>query len=642
MKSRTGAALAGCAVFLLKLTVALQLDAHPLLQPDTGLDTTAYAELAKRVAAGDLALGPGLYYVSPLYIYFLALVYAIAKSFTAARVVQAALGTAAVVLIFLTAREWFGRRAAWIAGALAALTGIFTWYEGLILQSALDVPLTALALWLLAKRRLFPAGLVFGLAALNRPNMLLAAVIVAISECAGGSRRFESGGFAAALRRGALLIAGVLAGVAPVTLRNVVVAKQWSLISSHGGINVYIGNGPGATGYFHAVPGMRSTVQGLAEDARRVAETAMRRRLTDGEVSAYYTSLAWEWVRAHPAAWLRLMLRKAYAMLNAAHASTPFSYTFYAYDAGTLLRFCFVGPWLLVPLGIFGLMFARPSPALIAFVLAYALSVVLFFVTERYKLPMFVPLAIGAGAGADLLIRKFNVRHAAILAALFVAVNWPLRLDDGRSEERLRMAEHHAGRGEETEAERWTSLALEGPIDPGAVHFRVGAQYVNARLAAPAIAHLERAPRTPQSEYLLGRALLGSGRAAEAVPHLRRGVEAAPLAGYDLAVALQQTGDLDGAADALRAVKPPADIEALIQIGKRAGEINAPDLAESYFRRAVAIEPNSPRPHHLLGLALLVQRRCAEATAEFNTTLRLDPQNQDARAALEATISVCP
>src|SRR5687767_4079943 len=139
------------AIFVIKLVVALQLGRHPLLQPDAGLDTTAYVELAKRVVEGDLTLGPGLYYVSPLYIYFLALVYGITKSFTAVRIVQVALGTIAVALIFLTAREWFGRRAAWISAVVAGLCGVFTYYEALLLQSSLDVFLTSLALWLLAR-----------------------------------------------------------------------------------------------------------------------------------------------------------------------------------------------------------------------------------------------------------------------------------------------------------------------------------------------------------------------------------------------------------------------------------------------------------------------------------------------------------
>lgn len=161
----------------MKLTVALQMDKHPLLQPDTGLDTTAYAGLAKCVVAGDVALGPGLYYVSPLYMYFLAIVYAVTKSFTAARVVQAAFGTVAALLIFLTARESFGKRSAWISAVLAAACGLFTYYEALILQSSLDVFLTSPALCLLARNLWFPAGIAFGIASLNRPNMIVPATV---------------------------------------------------------------------------------------------------------------------------------------------------------------------------------------------------------------------------------------------------------------------------------------------------------------------------------------------------------------------------------------------------------------------------------------------------------------------------------
>ncbi len=625
------------AVFLLKAAVALQLDHHPLLQPETGLDTTAYAALAKRVAAGDLSLGPGLYYVAPLYIYFLALIYAAAKSFTAARLVQAALGTVAVGLMFAMARDWFGRRVAWWTAVLAALTGIFTYYEGLILQSSLDVFLTALALWLVAKQRWLLAGAAFGIAALNRPNMLVAAIPIALLLIA--MRRFKPG---------VLLMAGIVAGVAPVAVRNLAVARQWSLVSSHGGINFFIGNGPGATGYFHAVPGMRSTIEGLAQDARRVAERATGRTLTDAEVSAYFTGATWSWIRQHPGGWALLLLRKTYGVFNAAHVSIPFSYTFYAYDAGTLLRFCFVGPWLLIPMGIFGLLLAarRPPAAWLLFVPAYAGSIVLFFITERYKLPLFVPMAVGSGAALDWLTRNFNVKQGAVLAALFAAANWPLHLDDGRAEERTRMAEYYAGRGEVAEGERWTALALAMAPNPAAVDVRVGGQYINSRQAQPAIEHLRAAdqlrPGDARTEYLLGRALLGAGRPAEAAPVLERAIEHrvdVPLAGYDLAVALQQTGDLAGAAKALRAVVPPpdTDVEVWLQLGKRAGEINAPDLAETFFRRAVAASPRMGRAHHLLGLALLVMRRYEEAAGEFGTAVQLDPSNADARAALAYT-----
>jgi tetratricopeptide (TPR) repeat protein len=180
-------------VFVLKLVVLLQLKDHPLTSPDAGLDTSAYADLARRVAAGDLGLGPGLYYVSPLYIYVVAAVLAVFHSFTALRVVQIVLGTVSVGFIFPTTRAWFGERAAWIAAILAAFTGLFTFYEVLILQSAIDAFLTSAALYALTRgltdlppasafrrKYLLLAGLIWGIQTLNRPNVLIAALGVAL------------------------------------------------------------------------------------------------------------------------------------------------------------------------------------------------------------------------------------------------------------------------------------------------------------------------------------------------------------------------------------------------------------------------------------------------------------------------------
>src|SRR5262249_21769082 len=119
------------AVLVVKLGVMLQLKDHILTQPDAGLDTTAYVTLALRVINGDISLGPGLYIVSPFYIYFLAAIVGATHSFTAARVAQMLLGTVAVALVYVAANEWYGRRAAWCAAAMAASTGLFTFYETL-------------------------------------------------------------------------------------------------------------------------------------------------------------------------------------------------------------------------------------------------------------------------------------------------------------------------------------------------------------------------------------------------------------------------------------------------------------------------------------------------------------------------------
>jgi hypothetical protein len=114
-------------VLLVKLVVLAQLRDHPLLSAGGVLDTAAYFDLARRAAAGDWALGPAAYYVSPLYIYFLGVVFRLADAVAFhSQAVQVVLGAGAVVLVARCASRIYGGRAAPIAAALAALTGVLT------------------------------------------------------------------------------------------------------------------------------------------------------------------------------------------------------------------------------------------------------------------------------------------------------------------------------------------------------------------------------------------------------------------------------------------------------------------------------------------------------------------------------------
>jgi 4-amino-4-deoxy-L-arabinose transferase-like glycosyltransferase len=297
----------------LKAVVLAQLHAHPLLQPEGGLDSEVYVRLARQAAAGDWALGREAYYVSPFYAYFLATVFTFSGgSLLAAKVVQIVLGTAAVGLIFATTQIWFGRRAAWVAGGLAAATGVFTFNEVLLLQSVVDPFLAALALFLLARAltaeslvRLARAGAALGLFATNRPNALAWAGALAVILAAPPSRR--------GLSRAGMLLTGALVVLAPVTLRNRVAAGEWILVSSHGGLNFYIGNNPEADGTYRRVPGIAPDIEGQMRDAKAVAEAATGRTgrpMRASEVSRYFSKRAWEWIAGHPARALGLFLRK--------------------------------------------------------------------------------------------------------------------------------------------------------------------------------------------------------------------------------------------------------------------------------------------------------------------------------------------
>src|SRR5262249_60916027 len=146
------------------------------------------------------------------------------------------------------------------------------------------------------------------------------------------------------------------------------------------------------------------------EDARRVAERAAGRPLDDAAVSSYFYRLGWRWIREQPLAAAALFARKIALVFSAKYLWLNYSYRFFASDERTLLRAMVVGPWLLTPLGLagcFGFLLSRPPIARSAFLIwasfvpSYAIAVAAFYVSDRYQLPILMPLCVGAGAALD-------------------------------------------------------------------------------------------------------------------------------------------------------------------------------------------------------------------------------------------------
>ena len=392
---------------------------HPLLQPRGDLDTAVYVALAKQS-------GTQAFFISPLYLYFLRAVHG---SLFAARIVQIVLGCIGVVLIFDTARLWFGDRAATIASILAILTGVITFYEVTILPAALDPFLVALTLSLLVRalqspnRMMFAAaGIALGLFVLNRPNALLWAPVLALGIL-----------WLRGWRTAILLLLALMLTIAPVTIRNYVVSHELVLISSHGGLNFYIGNNPEADGTYHHVPGIRPTIAGQEEDAPKVAGAS-----TAAEASRFFYRKAWAWIRSNPGAAFSLFLRKIAYVFNQTDLALNYSYSFFQHDVVSPLRFLIVGPWLLFPLGIVGAIRNvrnRQFAIWAAFIPFYALSVALFFVSSRYRLPLLIPMCITA-AGMFVRPRVWPWIAAVLIGA---GVCWNFGLDDGRAHERTNM-----------------------------------------------------------------------------------------------------------------------------------------------------------------------------------------------------------
>ena len=600
-----------------KAAVLAQLGGHPLLQPYGDLDGGVYARLAWRIANGDLLLrgeGPVPFFVSPLYAYFLA---ATGVSFPVARVVQMMLGAAAVVLVFLTARRLFGDRAALPAGVLFALTGVVTFHEALILQAALDPFLTALFLYLLSvgltprrfssnvtggeaaasggvrraapplaaapisSRVMIAAGFAGGLLSLNRPNALLcvAAIAAALALFMFKEKSLRRVWIAAAF------VGGAAVAIAPVTLRNFVVSREFVLISSHGGLNFLVGNGPGANGVYRALPGITPDIGGQARDAKRVAEAAEGRSLSTPEVSAHFAREALRWIRANPGSAESLFLRKIRFTLSGDEAPLNFSFPWYR-EHSTALKILAVGPGLLLPLAGAGFVLAilasagearRALLVWTAFIPAYVLAVAAFFVATRYRLPLLVALAPLAGAAVakfpEAWRTKRGVGAAVSAAAVLAAVSlWPTGLWDGGADEDMHLVlweieKNAAG------AMRHAEAAAPGHPDPALFWLRVGRSFAAAGKSDEAIA-------------ALGRSLASAAPRAEAAATLSSLLERRGLSRIE-------SGDAAGGrADLEEAVRlDGASAEARLNLAVACAMAGETDRARALAKEALALQP---------------------------------------------------
>lgn len=652
---RWGLWLVGGVALLARGVVLAQLDAHPLLQPTGGLDSAAYVRLAQRAAAGDWALGPDVYFVSPLYIYFLAFLFRVfGPSLLVPKLVQIVLGAVGTVLVGLTARRLFARESvAVLATALHGLTGAVVFHEVLLLQSALDPFLTALALFLLvsacAGRGFLPfagAGASAGLLVANRPNALLPFVVVGLVWLL--VRRTRRAGLElATLALGAALV------LAPFALRNRLVAGEWVLLSSHGGLNFYIGNNPEADGTYRAVPEVTPAIEGQAQDARRVAERAAGRTLSAREVSGHFYDRAFAWIRSAPLAAGTLFLRKVAYVVNAADAPLNYSYAYYARDEPTLLRFLLVGPWMLLPFGALGLFVRPPAVDRVvittwgAFIPAYALSVAVFFVSARYRLPLMVPLCVTAAAALDRLVgwarlRRWRPLSGALLglAGLSGATFANVGLEDGRANERSEMILHLLATRQDDAARALLARTEPMLAHRGLLYYRMGLVYADRGESVAAASFFGRAheasPQDPDVRLSLGQALLASGRAQEAVAHLRAARDAGVSraeAGRDLARALALLGRRTEALEAVGAAggAEGATAELCLGLGTLAMGLDDPAAAIPVFERAVVLAPDRAAAHESLGLALGLVGRDQDAVAELEVAASLDARSATAR-----------
>jgi len=576
---------------LLRLLFVFEMRSSPTFDSPL-LDPSYHDRWALHLAQGDW-FGGEVFFRAPLYPYFLGLIYrVVGHSYLIPRIIQACLGVLSCCIVAAIGTRLFGRRIGLTAAACAAVYGPLIYFEGELLIAPLFVFLALLALWTLlllgerpSAQRWVLSGVVLGLAAIARPNILLFAVLLPVWALIIVRRKL---GTAGTIRGIGILAIGIVTVVAPVTARNWIVGHDFVPIASQGGVNFYLGNNPWADGMSAIMPGVGSDWDEVA-----IAERDLGRELRPSEISRYWWRQGVAFAGSSPGAFLKLSAKKILIFWNGIEVSNNQNIYFfrrYSRLLSTLMwrrvvsfPFGIVAPLALIGMAI-SLGMWRRYFLLYLFVIAYGLSVVLFFVTSRHRLPTVPVLLLFAGAAVWWLAEKVlrqewgKVAGFTILFVLLaVAANVPVAgVDVGN------FAQSHFNMG--------NVFLRDGELD------RARAEY---------LACLEIEPRFPLAHLNLGVTYYRAGALALAREAFIEEIEVNP-----------------GAAGAHN------------NLGLVFRDLGDPERAVVAFSRALALDPGHHEAARNLSLVLRRLHREEEAIAVLERAISSAPRSRSLRRAL--------
>lgn len=600
------AALATVLLVALAVRFGLALEGRALAQSlSRVLDARYYVETARALSAGA-GLLPRPFFMSPGYTGFVAL-FARVFGDPVVPVILAQIlidGFTCLLTAVLTARL-FGRPAGFFAGLLLAIHGPLILASSRILPETLVVfllVLLAIALTHLDRRTgrgtSAAAGILLGLICLLRSNAILFLPLLLASLAFRGG----SGGRRTALTSAAIVLAGFLAVILPVTLFNAIVGRDLVLISTNGGVNFYIGNATAGDGRMMSLnslplaPGQfqDNPAGGLFErSVHAFAESRVGRSLRPSEAATFWWSQGLEEIERSPFLWAKLVLRKAFLVVNGFEIPQVENIYFterYLHLPRGSLSFTSRFLWPLALAGSILLLRRRRVPRdLLLLSAAYAASLLVFFVTWRHRLPL-VPLA--ACFAAFTVVRCVELARSRSMRPLFRAL---------------------------------ALLTLTGIVcNLSPALGRTG--YEGGFFDIP-------------KDYLdfagehnnLATVFLERGQAAAAEAEARRGLEINPRSSalwFNLACALVARGALSEAVQATESSlalnpKEPAALTLLGQIRYEQRDFTG---ARDVLERAMQIDPSQARAWGTFGITLNALGDAPGSLAALREAIRLDPR----------------
>ena len=369
-------------------------------------DSALFNQLAQDIAHNGI-IGKHAFYISPLYVYFLALIYKIfGDSFNIVRLIQFILGVGTALLTYGLGTRFFNKKTGTIAGMSAAVYAPFYFYEGNVLGTSLVTFLLAGSIFCLIfpkKKNVvfltaFLSGLLLSLAVTGRPNLIflmpIPLVYFYITKNDYNIKPYILP---------AIALTGLLIPIVMTSIHNYMAEKTPLPLTTHGGINFYIGNHEKATGVWKAPEGIDPDVSAInLEKSKQYAEKETGKELSSSQVSQFWYNKSFQYILHHPVSWAGLEMKKFFLFWSSYETPLNFDYAFHQ-RFSFLLRFPLFNLIIFMPLALFALFFYfrewRSYWILYAIPGLGCLSIMVFFMADRYRVPLLPFIIIMSAAG---------------------------------------------------------------------------------------------------------------------------------------------------------------------------------------------------------------------------------------------------
>ncbi len=371
------------------------------------LDERENIDLAEAIFGGTLPAAP--FYRAPGYALVLAGLRFAGLSagglFPAALMLGVVLHGIGAALAAAIARRWFGNPSAVIAGLLFALNPVLVHFATQALDATLALTLFLGGLNSFAAAIEAPdrarswafAGILWAGAALVRPNFLLVWLVVpAFAFSLSGARRAPA---VASALAGVLLL-----GAAAMWQKNL--SGVAGFLPWQGPYNLWAANRPGANGRYYTQHVSLPPALARANPARAESILLYEQETKGGPndiatMNAHWRRRFLAEVGSHPLRWAWLMARKTYALLNNWEQYNNETFAFHKARSPWLRwnPICWGVLLVLAVGGAFRLCAESPraAAALAAVTAVCAVSILLFFVSARFRLPLAAVCTVLAG-----------------------------------------------------------------------------------------------------------------------------------------------------------------------------------------------------------------------------------------------------